>query len=176
MRRTRPVADRFWPKVERRGVAECWPWLASVRRKDEGYGAFWLSGRHQPAPRVAYELTHGPIAPGLVACHRCDNPRCCNPAHIFIAAPKDNDADRVAKGRQARGSRNAASKLTERQVWAIRRLRRFGVKPKQLCEWFGISGEHVWSLCNDPSLWKHIDDNAMAELARAEWGSRHAAR
>ena len=168
MRKKRPVADRFWPKVDRRGPDECWPWLAGVRRKDEGYGAFYVNGRHKPASRVAYELTFGEVAKGLVICHRCDNPGCCNPAHLFVGTNQDNDADRVAKGRQARGSRNAASKLTERQVWAIRKLRAIGVKPGRLAWMFGITPAYVWELCNLP-IWTHIDNAAMARLVREDW-------
>lgn len=116
------LADRFWSKVSRGPYAECWPWMASVRRKDEGYGAFWLEGKHQPASRVAWMLTNGPIADGLVVCHRCDNPPCCNPAHLFLGTAKDNDADRVAKGRQVKGSKQPNAVLTEEVVLRLRAL------------------------------------------------------
>lgn len=169
--------DRFWSKVDRRGDDECWPWLASVRRKDEGYGAFYLNGRHQPASRVAYMLTYGDIPPGVVVCHRCDNPPCCNPAHLFLGTPQDNDADRVAKGRQARGSRNGYAKLTERQVWAIRQLRSIGAKPAWLAERFGVTPVYIWSLCTGHrGAWQHIDDEAMRALVRGEWEARRASR
>lgn len=171
MRKTRPVADRFWEKVERRGQNECWPWLASVRRKDEGYGAFYYEGRHQPAQRVALILSGTEVPVGMVVCHHCDNPGCVNPVHLFIGTNRDNDADRVAKERQARGSKNGASKLTERQVWAIRKLRDIGTKPALLAEWFGITAAHVWSLCNQ-NVWTHIDHVAMATEARDEWNNR----
>lgn len=175
MRKTKPVAERFWPKVDRRSPVECWPWLAAVRKKGEGYGAFYFEGRHQPASKVAYILCRGPVARGQVVCHRCDNPSCCNPDHLFLGTPQDNDADRVAKGRQARGSRNGFAKLTERQVWAIRRLRSIGAKPQWLSEWFGITAVHVWSLCNRDSYWRHVDHAEMARQARDEWNARQQA-
>lgn len=115
-------SERFWIKVDRRSPAECWPWLAAVRRKDEGYGAFWLDRRHQPASRVAWVFTHGEILPGLVVCHQCDNPGCCNPAHMFLGTPRDNDADRVAKGRQSRGSKAGKAVLTEALVLELRAM------------------------------------------------------
>ncbi len=172
-RKRRPIAERFWEKVDRRGPDECWPWLACVRREDEGYGAFGIDNRHHPAHRVAYELTIGPIPAGMVACHTCDNPRCCNPAHVFLGTNRDNDADRVAKGRQAKGSHVGTSKLTEREVWAIRKLRSIGAKPAYLAERFGITAAHVWDLCNS-AIWKHIDEAAMAKLVREEWAARSA--
>lgn len=72
--------------------------------------------------RVAYELTHGSIDPSLDVLHRCDNPPCCNPAHLWQGTAADNIADMFAKGRsrQLRGEAHHKSKLTEAQVLAIR--------------------------------------------------------
>src|SRR5579863_4455089 len=103
-----PVLVRFWSKVDIRSDAECWLWKASFRRKDEQYGAFSMTrnSRHEPAHKIAWILANGlPVPEGMVVCHRCDNPPCCNPAHLWIGTPADNDADRVTKGRQCRGSK-----------------------------------------------------------------------
>lgn len=85
--------QRFWSKVDRRGPDECWPWLAA--KSATRYGVFDKTRAH----RVAYALTHGLIPEGRIVCHRCDNPPCCNPAHLWLGTPKDNTADMVAKGR-----------------------------------------------------------------------------
>lgn len=146
---------RFWAKVDIRSANECWPWTASVRRKDEGYGAFSLRGKHRPASRVAYAIAYGDIPAGMVVCHKCDNPPCCNPNHLFIGTPQDNDADRVAKGRQAMGSRNGVAVLDEHKVLCIRRMHsRLGASTKELARIFSVSYFTVWDVLN--RSWKHV--------------------
>lgn len=98
------IEGRFWQKVDRRGDDECWHWTAS--RDPDGYGRFQYptenGQRHIRAHRWAYLMLVGPIGDGLVVCHRCDNPPCVNPAHLFLGTQLDNNADKVAKGRHAR--------------------------------------------------------------------------
>jgi hypothetical protein len=91
----------FWNRVDRStGEDECWLWTGS--RNGEGYGAVKVNGSRFPAHRMALALTTGYCPPQLVACHRCDNPPCCNPAHLFWGTVYDNRHDCIAKGR-ARG-------------------------------------------------------------------------
>lgn len=150
--------SRFWSKVEKRSDTDCWPWMAAVRRPDEGYGAFWLNNRHQPSSRVAWMLTFGDIPEGLQALHKCDNPRCCNPGHLFLGTNLENNADKVAKNRHAFGSKNGFSILTESDVVEIRKLKpdksfrehsfliaeRFNIKPGTVTDvWRGDSWKHV---------------------------------
>ena len=96
-----PLDERFWAKVDRASSDACWPWLATHGRF--GYGEFKVggrSGRSVKAHRVAWELTHGPISDGLFVLHRCDNPPCCNPGHLFLGTHADNMRDMAQKGRQ----------------------------------------------------------------------------
>ena len=125
------LSHRFWSKVAR--GAGCWAWQAS--RDRHGYGRFGLDGHVEYAHRVAWVLTRGAIPQGLRVLHRCDNPPCCNPAHLYLGTPAQNTADMISRGREGflknnrfltrpednRGERNPAAKLTAAQVHDIRR-------------------------------------------------------
>lgn len=75
----------------------CWEWTGKVRR--DGYGACWSGGREMLAHRVSFAREHGEIPAGAVVCHKCDNPRCINPQHLFMGTQGDNLRDAFAKGR-----------------------------------------------------------------------------
>lgn len=77
--------------------AGCWEWKRG--KTPAGYGRIVINGRGEYAHRVAYELVHGKIPEGMHVCHSCDNPACCNPAHLWVGTPKDNMQDRDTKGR-----------------------------------------------------------------------------
>jgi len=97
----RPASERFWAKVAKSD--NCWEWTA--KRKENGYGDFApgtrSSDRHVYAHRYSYELHYGPIPDGHQVCHRCDNPPCVRPDHLFLGTHRDNMDDMIAKGRQA---------------------------------------------------------------------------
>lgn len=150
------VEQRFWSKVDIRGEDECWPWKAAPRSKRTGfeYGAFWLNGRHQPAHRIALILSGVDVPEGMVACHKCDNPPCCNPKHLFPGTRKENNDDKVRKGRHYRGENYWNAKLTREQVEFIRAQRPPGAKsfkPGQaaaLAQQFGVTAQYISELMN----------------------------
>ena len=109
--KARPIADRFWEKVDRSGPTQphmespCWVWKGTVTK--QGYGHFKAGGRNVRAHRISYEMASGPIPRDTFACHRCDTPSCVRPDHIFIGTPADNTADMRAKQRERHPSGDA---------------------------------------------------------------------
>lgn len=143
--------ERFEKHVDRSGGPDaCHLWTA------EGYGSFLVGGRKGRvlrAHRLAYELAHGPIGPGLCVLHRCDVPACVNPAHLSVGTHAENMADRNAKGRQARGARHDGmnrrgerhplSRLSDQQADEVRARCARGDGQRLIARDFGISQSAV---------------------------------
>lgn len=163
-----PAPIRFWRKVDQSGGPDaCWPWMGA--RKPKGYGNF-CTVRTPPktvlAHRYAYEQTHGPIPEGLVLRHRCDNPPCCNPAHLLPGTGAENTQDAIERGlfdphtsRVTEEGRlriaRSRSHLTDEQARAAMALKgtmsapkaasQFGVKPCVIYTlWEGITYRHLF--------------------------------
>jgi len=150
------LEERFWEKVDIRSPDECWEWQAGLF--SDGYGVFKVSPKTKKAHRVAWALTHGLIPKGLCVCHKCDNKRCVNPAHLFLGTLKDNARDRANKGRNAdrRGEKSTSSKLVRAQVVQIRKLYAQGtITQRELAGRFGISRRQICDIINRV-CWKHI--------------------
>jgi len=88
---------QFWARVDISEDDECWEWKRG--KFYDGYGQVKWNGHGTRAHRVAWELIYGPILEGLLVCHTCDNPPCCNPSHLFLGTQKDNIQDAIHKGR-----------------------------------------------------------------------------
>jgi len=97
---------------------DCWPWKGFIARNGYGYVSFHR--KDMLGHRVSYIVNRGPIPEGMHVCHRCDNPACVNPNHLFLGTHQDNMDDKVRKGRQPRGERNGGVKLSDAQVARIK--------------------------------------------------------
>jgi len=86
----------FWKKVDKRGPDECWNWLGAINRKGGGYGQFGVRGFIAKAHRVSWELLYGDIPKGLMVLHKCNNPSCVNPSHLYLGSRFDIRRSRVS--------------------------------------------------------------------------------
>ena len=152
-----PLKERFWPKVAIGKQDECWNWIACL--SSSGYG--FISGEHSgpmvAAHRVAWELTNGPIPDGMHVLHHCDNPRCCNPAHLRIGTNADNVADKMARKRlnPVRGTRHKNSKLVDTDIPIIRALYGAGVSVPAIAKRFNVVDGTIHFILNGRN-WSHI--------------------
>lgn len=163
----RPWQERFWEHVDRSG--ECWLWTG--KRLPRGYGQVSIHHQWRYAHRASWELHNGPIPEGMDICHRCDNPPCVNPAHLFLGTRRDNVHDMMAKGRGAfgdrhpsrlhpenlpRGSARPESRLTEDAVRAIRdRYKAGGISQSQLGREYGVTQATIFRALHGV-CWAHV--------------------
>jgi hypothetical protein len=109
-----PVEERFWAQVMCQITTQCWLWTGS--QITGGHAAINIEGRKVLAHRFSYELAHGPIPDGLLVCHNCpggDNPRCVNPAHLWIGTHAENIRDWKVKGRSPHSPYHSSIKMKE---------------------------------------------------------------
>jgi len=142
-------------------VNGCWEWQGKLN--NSGYGCYTKRINKEKtevrAHRRSYEIFKGEIPEGMLVCHTCDNPSCCNPDHLWLGTPKENTQDCIKKGRFLNAKKRAVSagKMTEETVIEIRRLHTEGMKSKDLEEKFNISQSNVSSIVNY-KIWKHVDE------------------
>lgn len=135
---------RFMVRIPRLPSKECWNWPGFT--DPNGYGQVVLDGAVHKTHRVSWVLHNGPIPPsGMIRPysirHKCDNPTCVNPNHLFIGTDRDNALDATCKGRMAQGAEHYAAKLTEEQVAAIRTDTR---PVRSIAEEFGVSKSTIY--------------------------------
>jgi len=145
------VIDKFWAKVNKRSDDECWFWLGASDK--DGYGQIWdgYAGKMKRAHKVSAEIHHG-HANGRIVMHSCDNPSCCNPNHLSYGTTMDNQNDKVAKNRHAKGEMQGHHKLTEAQVLEIRQRANEGYR--KLCDEFQLVPSTVYRIWHGQA-WKH---------------------
>ena len=139
-----PAQTRFWAAVEKHDG--CWRWAGVIMAN--GYGRFFRCReggkvKYVPAHRYSWELHYGPVPAGMQVCHRCDNPCCVNPAHLFLGTHADSMADRNQKGRQARATSHGNSRLDPLKVLWIRDQKRRGRGAKSMAKELGVNKSTV---------------------------------
>ena len=140
-------AKLFWSRVKK--TRSCWFWGGG--KFASGYGALRVDGRQVRAHRYAYELCYGALLPGFVVCHRCDNPPCVRPDHLFAGSQRDNMRDALLKGRLylppgrkfGRGEAHPAAKLSHAVVVAMRAMYKQGFTQRQLAQLYRVTRSGV---------------------------------
>lgn len=163
-----PVADRFWAMVDRRGADDCWEWTGF--RLPSGYGVFRIepgAGGTAPASRASWTINKGPIPDSLHVLHRCDNPPCVNPAHLFLGTHDDNMKDMAAKGRATPqcGSVHVLAKLTEDQAEAVFSDPR---SYREIATDYGIPIARVHGIKSGGN-WRHIAPDQPRQRRQKDW-------
>lgn len=162
------IEERFWKKVLKTKKNKCWEWSGAL--DGGGYGSFrigsMLDGTRKKvrAHRVAWELTNGPVPAGYCVLHRCDNPKCVRPDHLFLGTQRDNVLDMIKKNRDNSGFvrvstigvNNAKAKLAERDVLKIRELAAKGdMTHSEIAKLFGVTRNAI-SCVISRKTWVHI--------------------
>ena len=155
---------RFLANIEKED-AGCWIWTGS--KTPSGYGRIFVKGVTWRAHRLAYKLFNGPLHDELCVCHKCDNPLCVNPGHLWLGTHAENIQDRHVKGRTAVGRAiSNTNKLSEKEVLAMRSLwekkgarlkpgARGGFNYSELGRRFGVSSTMARNIILRKS-WKHL--------------------
>jgi len=149
--------------------SDCWLWEGNCDRC--GYGKFSVNGHYIGAHRIAYFLEHGNIPKNLEVMHACDNPRCVNPAHLNLGSHKENMHDCIKRnrfnrpsgkawqkahaGKQARGERAGAARLTEKAVLEILKAFKNGKTRQELAKQYNVSWTTVNFIVKRKS-WRHV--------------------
>lgn len=150
-------AERFWSLVQKSDG--CWLWQG--RKERLGYGRFHIIGRTDGrrdgrAHHIAWMLANdSPVPDGMILLHACDTPSCVRPDHLRLGTHADNVADKVAKGRQAKGMRHGRSKLSEHDVRAIRLCLFIGISKNKLAKQYGVDHKTLSHL-ETRKTWRHL--------------------
>ena len=160
-----PIEERFWSRVNKGAPDQCWPWRGWRSKKGYGQFSFQHVGKHY-THRLAVILSGRNTPAGMIVMHACDNPPCCNPAHLRIATNADNLADMRAKGRGStrrgpsylsnprRASPNV-TKLKKSDIATIRCLVAQGIVQREIAAQFGV-GQTINSQMSRRKIWRHV--------------------
>lgn len=145
---------RFWSKVDRKNKNECWNWESS--KNENGYGKFCINYKLYKAHRVSYFIKYNKDPRNLLICHKCNNPSCVNPYHLFSGTHKENIEQAVSEGRSRiiKGSKNQLAKLQESEVIEIKKLKGL-INKHEVAKRFHVASATIYDIWADRT-WSHI--------------------
>jgi len=146
------LEERFWAKVNK--TNDCWLWTGC---QSEGYGYIRHNKKSYRTNRVSWELHFGSIPLGLLVCHKCDNPSCVRPDHLFLGTNLENtqDRDRKKRNKSPKGEQHGSAKLTISDILAIRELHTQKIQTVEIARRFGVCRSHISEIIHR-KFWKHI--------------------
>lgn len=138
--------EKFWSRADKSGGENsCWNF-----GKSQHHPQFRLFGKRPQASHIAWEITFGTIPNDLWVLHKCDNPSCVNPKHLFLGTHRDNDIDRHQKGRTAKGERLPQHTLSDKEIEEIRKMYLGGQYTQyELAEIFRVNQSHISAIVNN---------------------------
>jgi hypothetical protein len=164
------IQETFYERFQPEPNSGCWLWTGSVRESRLGrdYGRLYVGlveGKsiYRPAHIVSYELHCAPVSAGMFVCHRCDNPSCVNPDHLFLGTPAENAFDMKSKKRNAVGSRVGTAKLSAREVKEILQRLSKGARHSALADEFGVSRSAI-TLIRKGRNWNWLNELSVESL------------
>lgn len=145
------MMERLWNRIDTSDPDQCWEWPGATG--SSGHGLIGDENRRLiQTHRAVYEEVNGPLPPGVIVRHTCDNPPCCHPNHLIEGTHADNRADCVSKRRHAFGQKMGSAKLTEAEAVSIFKDPR---PQKEIAEEYGVTQSHISNI-KAGKTWKHL--------------------
>lgn len=155
-----PMVARFWAMVSEQG--DCWIWGGALDR--DGYGRIGLPGGHSKyirSHRFSWLIHYGPIPTQMCVLHRCDNPSCVRPDHLWLGTTADNQTDMMAKRRSTHGDRSARARLNKAQVLSVLEMLADDVPGATIARHFAVSASAI-SAIKRCRTWRYVGIEKLA--------------
>jgi hypothetical protein len=162
------LRDKLYSKTDRSSPGQCWNWTGAKMKN--GYGI--IGKKCLLAHRVSHHLHNGPIPNGMFVCHKCDNPSCVNPHHLFAGTAKDNMEDAVGKKRNAFGEKHGCAQLSDEKVLDIRKAWAGRLTQEKLAKEYGVTAPVIRAAIYGRT-WKHLPSlHSLNAKSNQDWPVR----
>lgn len=158
LRQSGSLHDRFFSRFVKL-TNGCWQWRSHTDK--DGYGVLPGAYQNTRAHRLSYEIHYGVIPEGMLVCHKCDNPGCVNPGHLFLGTAKDNAQDALQKQRHFVGQKNGRSKIKEKDIEHIKESKLNG---QQLADFYGVNRSTINKIRRGDT-WQHLPLEVISKEA-----------
>jgi len=148
MGRPKNILKDVWKRINKRDENDCWEWVGG--KDKDGYGRMMIDRHNYRTHRLTYIETYGSIPEGLIICHRCNNPSCCNPNHLYAGTIRENSQQCTKEGRRVSGEKHYKTILSDKDILKIRSLYSTGTfSQRELGRMFGVTQAAIWYIINN---------------------------